>query len=259
MKESKKFTVSLPALIIAGIILIILLVGGGAIYFNKVSDLKLDNLEQSKLIKSLNDTVTYYVNENNEITAQKLTLQASIKDLDAINTSLSKTQQELLKRIKRIEKEKAIIAAALIETNVIIDSLISSSVNIDTLNNTLTFTDSTKDISYKFIVRHVRAISELTDPVLEFNKFTLPNTQFVEFHWGQKKEGYPVSFSVSNSNKYFNTVNIESYAIPELNKVELNPNGWQKFTKFFKKSSNSIITLGVGAGIGVATTLILLK
>jgi hypothetical protein len=83
-----------------------------------------------------------------------------------------------------------------------------------------------------------------------FDSFNLPNKQEISFQWGKEpKEGYPVSFSVSNSNKYFKVANIESYAIPEIKKTELKPNFWNKLGTTFTKGGNSIVYIGIGAGI----------
>ena len=89
-------------------------------------------------------------------------------------------------------------------------------------------------------------------PTLTFEKFELNNTQFIEFHWkSEPKNGYPVSFSVSNSNKYFQTYDIESYTIPEIKKSELKPTFWQKLGKTLKSSSGDLIIFGAGLGTGL--------
>ena len=96
-------------------------------------------------------------------------------------------------------------------------------------------------------------------PTLMFNKFLLPNEQFIDFHWNDnKKEGYPVSFSVTNTNQFFKTIDIDSYIIPNIDKEVLDPTGWQKFTKWTVKNGKIIITVGVGAAAGAGITYYLL-
>ena len=94
---------------------------------------------------------------------------------------------------------------------------------------------------------------------MKFNKFELPNKQFVNFFWGDKKKDYPISFSVSNSNDYFKTVNIDSYAIPQLQKDVVNPSAWGKITAWIKKSGGFIITVGVSGAAGAGLYAILHK
>jgi hypothetical protein len=112
------------------------------------------------------------------------------------------------------------------------------------------FVKNDSTMKYDLIVHNVQPI-DLELPKLEFKKFELPNTQFIEFHWkDERKEGYPISFSVTNSNPYYKVYNIDSYAIPELNKVELKPNFWQKLAKFSKSTGGKIAFFGVGVVTG---------
>ena len=69
--------------------------------------------------------------------------------------------------------------------------------------------------------------------------------------------GYPVSFSITNSNDFFKTENIESYVIPNITKEHLNPNGWQKVQNFYYKNKNSVIYTTIGVGVGVLGTLLI--
>jgi hypothetical protein len=82
----------------------------------------------------------------------------------------------------------------------------------------------------------------------------MPNKSFVSFQF-DKTKGNPVSFSVSNSNKYFHVANIESYAIPGINKDIVQPTGWQKTWGWIKRNG-TIIIVGVG---GVVAGHYLLK
>jgi hypothetical protein len=98
------------------------------------------------------------------------------------------------------------------------------------------------------------------EPSLLFRHLEIPNEQFVDFHWkNEKKKGYPISFSISNSNKYIKTTNVESYAIPSLNKLNINPNGWQKFGNFMIKNGKTVIYIGIGGAIGAGTVYLLMK
>ena len=246
---------------VALIVFFILIVGGAFVWF-KVSNARLvkakaETQAEIKLRNALIADFNYYKNKNNEIVAEKLTLQATVKELTGINSQLSANQQELLKRVKSIEKSNTIIAAALIETKISLDSLRAGNIFVDTTKNEIRVNDSTKDIKYDFLIGKVKPISPGVKPTFKIKELTFTNTQFVEFHWGVKKEGYPISFSISNSNKYFKTTNIDSYAIPELNKTVIKPTGWQKFTSFFGKSTNVFMTFSIGFGAGVATLLLL--
>jgi hypothetical protein len=90
------------------------------------------------------------------------------------------------------------------------------------------------------------------NPTLTFQYLTLPNTQFIEFHWkNDKKVGYPVAFSVTNTNDYFRIINIDSYIIPEIKQSTLKPTFWSKVGDFFTKSGGKLIWFGAG-GVGGA-------
>ena len=89
-------------------------------------------------------------------------------------------------------------------------------------------------------------------PTLTFQSLTLPNTQFIEFHWkNDNKVGYPVAFSVTNTNDYFRIINIDSYIIPEIKQSTLKPTFWSKVGDFFTKSGGKLIWFGAG-GVGGA-------
>lgn len=210
-----------------------------------------------KLKEALLDTVHIYKNKEDEWVSEKKTLQTTIKYLDQNIGVLSSSQKELLVRIKNIEKSNTIIAAALIKTNVVVDS-INNIVGgiVDSSKNTVTFRDSIPNLQFDFTMHMVKPVSANIKPLLSINKIILPNTQFVDFYWkNDKKEGYPISFSVTNSNKYFKTYDINSYAIPELDKPIIKPNGWQKTGAWFKKNGQKITYVGVG----VAAAIVVLK
>jgi len=231
------------------IMLLLLGVGGGFyLYQNKVNNLKNELEIAKKLQNALLDSATFFQNKKGEWVTEKLTLQESVKNLKKMNDQLTVSQKELLLRINALTSKNTIIAAALIQSNVTIDSLKNiTKPFIDTTNKNITFSDSTKNLKYKVKVSNVIPIFKL-NPVLTFQNLTLPNTQFIEFHWkNDQKTGYPVAFSVTNTNDYFKTINIDSYIIPEIQKPIIKPTFWQKLDTFFSKSGNKLILIGGGA------------
>lgn len=249
IKNNKIITI----VILAFIILI------GIIYFQKQKIDKLNNKYQKeiKLKNALLDSVQYYQNKENEWVAERLTIQETVKNLEKMTTQLTTSQKELLNRVKEVEKSNSIITAALIETNIKIDEL---KPNVTVNDSSVIFSDSTKNLEYEIEIEHVKPINFAIKPTLNFNKFNMPNKQFIEFHWkDDKKNGYPVSFSVTNSNEFFKTTNINSYAIPELNKNDINPNNWHKFGNWVIKNGKIITYIGVGGLVGGGTVWLLTK
>jgi hypothetical protein len=245
------------------LVIILLLIGGGIwkLQRNKINNLKDKYQSEVKLKNALIDSVGYYKNVYGEVVAEKLTLQTSIKDLEKINGNLTASQKELLIRIKAADKKNSIITAALIEAEALIDSLLGAGfVEVDPNDSTITFSDSTEFLIYDITIgKAVPAVSKI-DPTIMFNRLKMPNKQFIEFHWkDDKKEGYPIEFSVSNSNKYFKTYNINSYAIPKLDKDILNPTGWQKVGRWFIKNGKVVGFVAGGVVIGAGGTYILMK
>lgn len=249
--------------IVIAIIVALLLV----VYFqhNKVVKLKNKYETEVKLKDALVDTVHLYQNKQKEWVAEKLTIQESVKNLEKINGQLTASQKEMVARIKEVEKKNDIIVAALIETHVKLDSLLHKGQTVvDTTHKKVMFSDWRKDgkkeIKYKLTVGNVIPSQLGLQPTLFIDSLDFPNKQFIEFHWkNDKKKGYPVAFSVSNSNDYFKTVNVDSYAIPKLSKEVLDPNGWQKIGNFFKRSGKTVGTLAVGAAGGATLFWILTK
>jgi len=235
--------------VVVAIILVLLL----TVYFqrNKIANLKDKYVTEVKLKNALLDTIHVYQNIRNEWVAEKLTIQESIKNLEKMNNQLSGAQKELIERVKEIDKNNKVIAAALIETNVLIGNLRPPKVDVN--DSSVVFSDSTSDLDYNIRVGYVMPLKSNIIPTLTFNKFIIPNKQLVEFHWrDNKKEGYPISFSVLNSNKYFKTANIESYAIENLIKEDIAPTGWNKFGKWVVVNGEVIGYVSVGV-VGGAT------
>lgn len=249
--------------ILATIIILLILGLGTTVYFQhkRILDIQGKHLAEVKLNNALNDSVSYYINELGEEVAEKLTLQATVGTLEDLNDELTTSEKELVARIKAKNKDNSVITAALIEAEATIDSLMGSgTVIVDPDSNKVTFTDTTKFLTYDIEIGKVKRSSPLVDPTILFKNLTLPNKQFIEFHWmDNKKEGYPIEFSVSNSSPYYKTYNINSYAIPELQKEVINPNGWQKVGQWFKRNGKTIVYVGAGAAIGAGGTYVLMK
>jgi hypothetical protein len=73
----------------------------------------------------------------------------------------------------------------------------------------------------------------------------------VNFHWkDDRKEGYPISFNVINTNPYFKVHDIQSYAIPELTREKVKPTFWQKVGQFGKSTGGKLTIFGIGVGVG---------
>lgn len=252
---------------IIGIIVAVILVLSLIVYFQHKSivNLKEKNKSEVKLRTALLDSVEHYRNERNELVAEKLTMQETIKNLDEITGQLNSMQKELITRIKVVEKKNDVIAAALFETSVKIDSLLhGGETEVDIEGEKITFRDlykkDRKEVRYSFIVGKVLPANIKIKPTLLIDSLYFPNTQFVDFKWkNDRKAGYPVSFSVTNSNDFFKTSNVESYIIPNITKEHLNPNGWQKFENFFIRNGNKAFYISIGVGVGVAGTLLLTK
>lgn len=239
---------SLKTIIYLGIVILLALVG--YYFYNKVQTLnqKLDT--ETKFRIALVDSIKYYKNAYNEVTAEKKTLQLDLKELNKNYGQLSASQKELIDRVNKISKDYTVIAAALVETNAILDGLRNDSSLISKKDSTVIFPYKTKDLEYSIRVGNI--LTTEFKPYLVFDTFNLPNKQEITFQWNKEpKEGYPVSFSVSNSNKYFKIANIESYAIPEIKKTELKPNFWNKVGNTFTKGGNNVLYIVAGAAIAL--------
>ena len=182
---------------------------------------------------------------------------------------LSDSQKELIQRIKELGKKNDVIAAALITTEAKIDSLLAKDgsdgnvVTVDTTKKMVNINNlAAKDTSfvYDIDVNGVLPAFPGLKPYLLFKSIEIPNKQFVEFHWkNEKQKGYPIAFSISNSNKYIKTIGVDSYAIPPLDKLKLDPSGWDKFGNFMIKNGRTIMYIGIGTGIGAGTYWLLTK
>lgn len=244
--------INIKSLIPYIIILILLVVIGFIIHRN--NKLSSDLQSETNLRLALVDTITTYKNQRNELVSEKRTLQFKLNDKEFENLDLVKRIKETEKKNATLERKVSVFAAALVKSQVIIDSLQQSIASVSKEDSSITFTSKNpKYLKYTLLVKPVLTIKDKT-PQLTFVDFSLPNEQFIEFHWrNNPKEGYPVSFSVTNTNPYFKTSDIESYVIPEINKPEIKPTFWQKMGKVTKSGGEKAIFIG----IGVAAALIL--
>jgi hypothetical protein len=234
--------------IIIIVIAAVIIFGGAYFYDNKLNNLRNELQIERNLKMALIDSVEYYTNKHNEVVAEKLTLQVKLKDLGKINDDLSVNQKELLNRLFEIEKEKEIIAAALVDMQFKVDSLLDNGV-VTVQDSSVTFSKINDNINYKIRVNNVRPIDSY-EPSLYFEQINIFNRQFIEFHWEDNKDyGYPVSFSITNTNPYFLVNDVDSYIIPEIKKVEVKPTFWQKFGETLKSGKDNVIWIGVGAGL----------
>jgi hypothetical protein len=142
---------------------------------------------------------------------------------------------------------------------VLFRSLVQLTAKIEGLTNekptnvtdtSIQFTSITPDFEYDLTVFNVKPI-DLKIPKLTLNHIVFPNTQTVNFHWKEEKDGYPISFSVVNTNQYFKVNDIQSYAIPSLKKEELEPNFWNRIKKFSKTTTGKVLVFGAGLFTGV--------
>jgi hypothetical protein len=247
----KSFQINLSTIIV-GLVLLSVIFFGYKIYSGKVESIKTEMESQVKLKNALVDSIKFEVNKRKELQAEKLTLQGSVKDLLDKNNNLNANQKELLARIKEQDKKIITIAAALVKTTTKLDSIRKAQdATIDTTKNTVTFFETTPDLKYNLTGTNIRPVLKNVKPRLIFNDFKMSNTQSINFHWDKSvREKYPVGFSISNSNKNIITTDVESFAIPELDKKTVKPTGWQKFTGWLGKTGGKVGTLGTGIGIG---------
>ncbi|MFW6246574.1 MAG: hypothetical protein ACOC22_00160 [bacterium] len=247
-----KLNINLTTLIIIGVVIFIVMFGGFKYYFNKIGELNDQITEEIKLRNALTDSMTTYRNEANELVSEKLTLQADLSKLKDLNDKLTDSQKNLLTRIEDLDEDKSVITAALIEANILIDSLLHSGLTIiDPKDSTITFSDELEHIRYDIKVTNVVQADTLTESNLFIRELILPNKTFVDFHWElDEREDYPISFSVTNTNPYYQVHNIESYAIPQLKKRDIDPTTWNKITGWFDRNGGVVIKVSVAGAAG---------
>lgn len=253
------------------LVIVLLVIFSTIIYLENQKIFRLNETQNTEINmrNALSDSVKYYQNRHNEVVAEKLTIQDKLNNLQTIYSQLSNSQKELISRISQMTNSNNVISAALIAANTKIDSLLivngnnGNIVNIDTTKQIINFNNlATKDTSFVFDIdiNKVLPINKDIKPTLLFKSIQIPNKQFIEFHWkNDKKEGYPISCTITNTNKYIKVINLDSYAIPTINKEHLNPTGWQKIGNFFIKNNNTIVYFSFGAFAGAGGLYLLSK
>ncbi|MFW5847583.1 MAG: hypothetical protein ACOCVF_01505 [bacterium] len=240
------------------IALLIFLLGGGLLlHLNQVSELRDTIKLKDKLTAALTDSVRTYKTKEGTWRSEKLTLQTKLKDLLDGNITLTKSQEKLLNRVKKLNKEKEVISAALVDAEITIKNLTDSlqKVNINLDDSTVTFINrKNKFLKYKFTAFNVLPSSKSAFPYLRIDDLNIPFETTIAFNWETSKEfgvKYPVSFSIEYDNPYLQINNIDSYAIPKLRKEIVNPNFWQKLGNFTNKSGTKVFIFGGGVIIGL--------
>ncbi len=244
-----KFNFDIKTIII--IILILLITFGGFYHFRKIGEKNDKITQEQNLTKALNDTIHTYVRKNGEVVSEKRTIQAELSELKDKNLVLTTNQERVLKLVEDINKKNQVIAAAVVEMGVKIKDLTIDKPTTET-DSTITFNAPPSSDSLKFtaLVGNVTKYKG-REPYFKLQNFELPNIQKIDFHWkDNKKEGYPVSFSISNSNKYYKTYNIDSYIIPEIEEQKLKPTFWRKLGTFSSKTGGKIVLGVAGFAIG---------
>jgi len=255
--------INLVQLILIVLAIILLFGSGFKFHTDKVSKINKELADEVRIKEALLDKVNSYITKEGEWVSEKRTLQVEVSDIKTLLNdtviNLTATQRELLENIKALGDKNNVITAALIKTQLKLDSLIHNGVTIvDTTNNAFIFTDKflvdTKEFSYGITIMNAVPFPRTEIPILRFDSLFFPNKEFIEFHWEKdKKLGYPITFTVKNSNGFFRTTDIDSYAIPNIVKTDLNPNFWQKIDNFMGDNKKTLI--GVGAGVVAGGTL----
>jgi hypothetical protein len=174
---------------------------------------------------------------------------------------LTAEQRRLIDKVNAANKENEVIAAALVRADFVIDSLMNDSAVVDTTNKTIEFIEvNNPDIQYKFKAFGVLPYPPDTKPTLLIKNLTLPNEAFIKFQWDkEKRANFPITFSITNSNQYVKVTDMNSYAIPELDKVVINPTGWQKVGQWFKKNGKVVGYVAGGVAVGAAGTYVIMQ
>lgn len=246
-----RLNVNLTTLVII-IVVILAIFGGFGHQFRKINKLNNQISEEVKLRNALIDTVRVYRNQADELVYEKLTLQADLSTLKDLNESLTESQRDLLRRIEQLNRDKSVITAALIQAELIIDSLLHGGIIIiDEEGETIRFVEEENElINYDIQVNNVIPSFE-RDPELFIRSLKIPNETFIEFHWQlDRRADYPIAFSVTNTSPFYQVHNIESYAIPQLQKDELDPTTWQSIGQWFQRNRGVTIKIGLAGAAG---------
>lgn len=231
----------------------LLLLGIGKVWTNaNESELRLTN--QIKLEQALHAELEITRDSLGSETAKKLTLQTTVKDLSKREAKLTKDQKELLAFVKVKDKNKNLIAAVIIHDTVKVREL-ASGPPIAFTDSTVAFEVTTDSIAYRATVENVSPVADSTKvPMLLLKNLYIPNQTRISFEWGERKDGYPVSVSVTNTNPLFKIGNVESFAIPELQKSTVRPSFFQGLGTSLNTAKTPFL---IGLGLGVIGVLVL--
>lgn len=246
------------------LVILLLLIGGGIYNFqrNKIDRLDSKYKSEVKLKNALTDTINTYKDKEGNWVTEKLTIQGRVDNLLEDSARLTASQKSLLNQINIANSKNTVISAALIRAKFVIDSLMhTGGVDVDTTNKTVRFTEfENPDIKYDFLASGVLPFPINSKPSLFINNLTLPNEQFIKFQWDDdKRANYPVSFSVTNTNKYIDVYDIESYVIPDFDKNKIDPTGWEKVSQWVNRNQKYLKWFGGGALAGGAAGYLIFK
>jgi len=246
------------------LVVLLLIISSGIYNFQRNKIDRLDDKYKSevKLKNALTDSIHTYQDKEGKWVAEKLTIQGRIDNLLEDSTRLTNSQRSLLNQVKNANEKNTVITAALVRAEFIIDSLMhNGGVVVDTTNKTVEFTEfNNPDINYDFKAFGVLPYPINSKPSLLIKNLTLPNEQFIKFQWDDdKRTDYPISFSVTNSNKYVKVYDVNSYAIPALQKSDIDPTGWEKFGAWMNKNQKYLKWFGGGALAGGAAGYLIFK
>lgn len=229
---------------------------------NKIDNLNNKYQTELKLRNALNSDIDSLIDENGDLKQSKKTLQTNINRLNDLNNELSENQKQLLKELKQSNKKREVLAAANMIMSFKIDSLdnIISKGFVDTTNKKIVFKQSTSNLKYHFTVSNVIPFNKNKNVTHKINNIDIPNTQYIEFTYEKdgKKNLYPVSFSVKNTNKYMEVHNIDSYIIPEINPDDLEVGFFERTWLWYQKQS-TLAKLGIGFILGGGTIYTITK
>jgi len=246
------------------LIVILLLVGSGIykIQTNKIDKLNSKYKSEVKLKNALTDSIDIYKDKEDNWVAEKLTIQGRIDDLLEDSARLTASQQDLIEKVNIANAKNTVITAAVIRYQAIIDSLKHGGIVIvDTTNKTVDFIENENpDIKYNFQAKNVLPFSSEIKPTLLIKTLKLPNEQFIKFQWDEdKRADYPISFSVTNTNKFIKVYDVNSYAIPDLHKEDIDPTNWEKFSDWLNRNQKYLKYFGGGTLVGGAAGYLIFK
>jgi hypothetical protein len=194
------------------------------------------------LLSALSDEMRTTRESNGQLRHTKKTLQASVGELERHNHLLTDRQRRLVGQMKH---NKNAFAGALVAMRLEVRGLRGKTTA--TSDTTLLLTHESDSLSYAIQVEGVRPTSAARHTLLRLDA---PNEQAVAFQWGDRREGFPVSFTVTNSNPLFKVGDVDSYAIPEIQKQVLRPTLMARL-----RTNRKPFLIGVGVGAAAAAAI----